>query len=191
MFYYDTTAQTLVAKLPTMGNEIGVINTIMDLGGVLIAKIKSPDFRNIVTNQSESPPDELMFYQYQFADGSLIWYTKQGGQEFIQLRGVYARGRIHTAFSTAGEPVVYLFPDYKGFPDTYWRHVNELNLTVRVQQVLRLENIEYIGQLIGMTEKEFKAIPNLGKTSFNVTKEALTKNGLKFGTNTTGWPRPI
>lgn len=191
MFYYDTTAQALAAKLSTMSKEISVINLIMELGGVLIAKIKSPDFIDIYTNRSECDLDGCVYHQYQFADGSLIWYTKQEGLEFIQLRGVYARGRIHTAFSPVGEPVVYLFPDYKGFPYTYWRHVNELNLTVRVQQVLRLENIEYIGQLIGMTEKEFKAIPNLGKTSFNVTKEALTKNGLKFGTNTTGWPRPI
>ena len=52
-------------------------------------------------------------------------------------------------------------------------HVDELCLSVRSMNCLRLDDIHYIGELIQKTKGEMLRIPNFGKKSLKEVQEAL------------------
>ena len=57
----------------------------------------------------------------------------------------------------------------------------DLELPVRPENVLKAENIYYIGDLVQRTELELMKMPNMGRKSINDIKEALKKIGLELG----------
>ena len=69
--------------------------------------------------------------------------------------------------------------------------VDNLELTVRSSNCLKIENVYYIGELVQKTEADIMAIPNLGQKSVREIKEVLTSKGLVLGMNFGGlWPPP-
>jgi len=68
------------------------------------------------------------------------------------------------------------------------RPVDELELTVRSANCLKVENICYIGDLIQRTEMELLKTPNLGKKSLTEIKDVLASKGLSLGMKLEGWP---
>ena len=61
------------------------------------------------------------------------------------------------------------------------RPVDDLELTVRSANCLKVENIYYIGDLIQRTEAELLRTPNLGRKSLNEIKEVLAARELTLG----------
>lgn len=59
--------------------------------------------------------------------------------------------------------------------------VIELELPVRAENILKAENIQYIGDLIQRTELELMKMPNMGRKSIADIKEALENIGLTLG----------
>ena len=68
------------------------------------------------------------------------------------------------------------------------RPVDDLELTVRSANCLKLENIYYIGDLIQRTEVELLKTPNLGKKSLTEIKDVLASRGLSLGMRLENWP---
>jgi len=68
------------------------------------------------------------------------------------------------------------------------RPVDDLELTVRSANCLKVENIYYIGDLIQRTENELLKTPNLGRKSLNEIKEVLAARGLTLGMKLENWP---
>ena len=68
------------------------------------------------------------------------------------------------------------------------RPVDDLELTVRSANCLKVENIFYIGDLIQRTETELLKTPNLGRKSLNEIKEVLASRGLTLGMKLENWP---
>ena len=68
------------------------------------------------------------------------------------------------------------------------RPVDELELTVRSANCLKIENIHYIGDLVSRTESDLLRTPNLGKKSLNEIKEVLAARGLSLGLVLENWP---
>ena len=68
------------------------------------------------------------------------------------------------------------------------RPVDELELTVRSANCLKVEKIYYIGDLIQRTENELLKTPNLGRKSLNEIKEVLATKGLTLGMKLESWP---
>ena len=68
------------------------------------------------------------------------------------------------------------------------RPVDDLELTVRSANCLKVENIFYIGDLIQRTETELLKTPNLGRKSLNEIKEVLASRGLTLGMRLENWP---
>ncbi len=68
------------------------------------------------------------------------------------------------------------------------RPVDDLELTVRLANCLKAENIYYIGDLIQRTENELLKTPNLGRKSLNEIKEVLASRGLSLGMKLENWP---
>ena len=56
-----------------------------------------------------------------------------------------------------------------------------LELSVRAQNCLRSENIEYLGDLVIKKEEDMMGTPNFGKKSLNELKDILEKYNLSFG----------
>ncbi|MGI9306878.1 MAG: DNA-directed RNA polymerase subunit alpha [Gammaproteobacteria bacterium] len=65
--------------------------------------------------------------------------------------------------------------------------VDILELTVRSQNCLRQENINYIGELVQKTEKDMMRTPNLGRKSFLEIRQALGKHSLDIGIEIPNW----
>ncbi|MEC7197450.1 MAG: DNA-directed RNA polymerase subunit alpha, partial [Pseudomonadota bacterium] len=61
------------------------------------------------------------------------------------------------------------------------RPVDELELTVRSANCLKVEKIHYIGDLVTRKESDLLRTPNLGRKSLNEIKEVLAARGLSLG----------
>lgn len=59
--------------------------------------------------------------------------------------------------------------------------VGELELPVRAENILRAENIQYIGDLVQRTRLELMKMPNMGRKTLNEIEYALRGMGLTFG----------
>jgi DNA-directed RNA polymerase subunit alpha len=67
------------------------------------------------------------------------------------------------------------------------RPVDDLELTVRSSNCLKLENIRRIGDLVLKTEQELLKAPNLGRKSLTEIKEVLSARGLYLGMQIENW----
>ena len=71
---------------------------------------------------------------------------------------------------------------------TMLRPVDELELTVRSANCLKVEKIHYIGDLVTRKESDLLRTPNLGRKSLNEIKEVLAARGLSLGLELENWP---
>ena len=68
------------------------------------------------------------------------------------------------------------------------RPVDELELTVRSANCLKVEKIYYIGDLVTRKESDLLKTPNLGRKSLNEIKDVLAARGLSLGLELDNWP---
>ena len=68
------------------------------------------------------------------------------------------------------------------------RSVDDLELTVRSANCLKVEAVNYIGDLVQKTEVELLKTPNLGKKSLTEIKDILASRGLTLGMRLDDWP---
>ncbi|RLA08585.1 MAG: DNA-directed RNA polymerase subunit alpha [Gammaproteobacteria bacterium] len=66
--------------------------------------------------------------------------------------------------------------------------VDDLELTVRSANCLKAENIQYIGDLVQITEAELLRAPNLGRKSLTEIKDILANHALSLGMRLVEWP---
>jgi DNA-directed RNA polymerase subunit alpha len=69
--------------------------------------------------------------------------------------------------------------------------IEDLELSVRSANCLRVENIIYIGQLVRKSEAEMLRTPNFGKKSLDEIKNILTDMGLTLGMTKLNWTPPL
>ena len=70
------------------------------------------------------------------------------------------------------------------------RPIDDLELTMRSGNCLKVEKIYHIGDLVQRTEEELLKGPNLGRKSLNEIKEVLALRGLSLGMKLDNWLRP-
>ena len=87
-------------------------------------------------------------------------------------------------------PVPKEYPTSPQIDPILLRPVDDLELTVRSANCLKVENIYYIGDLIQRTEAELLRTPNLGRKSLNEIKEVLASRDLTLGMKLENWPPP-
>jgi len=66
--------------------------------------------------------------------------------------------------------------------------VEDLELTVRSSNCLKMQNIRLLGDLVQYQESELMYIPNLGRKSLDELKSVLMEYGLSLGTKIENWP---
>jgi DNA-directed RNA polymerase subunit alpha len=68
------------------------------------------------------------------------------------------------------------------------KHVDELELSVRANNCLKNDHINYLGELVQKTENEMLKTPNFGRKSLNEIKAQLEAMGFGLGMEVPGWP---
>lgn len=66
--------------------------------------------------------------------------------------------------------------------------IEDLYLSDRCQEIIRRENISYIGDLVQLTELDLIKIPNIGKNTLTELKDVLASKGLALGMALQNWP---
>ena len=70
------------------------------------------------------------------------------------------------------------------------RPTDDLALTVRTANLLKKENIYYIGDLISIIPDELLKAPKIEKPTVTEIENELAKYGLALGTRLNNWPPP-
>ena len=68
------------------------------------------------------------------------------------------------------------------------KHVDELELSVRANNCLKNDKINWLGELVQKTEADMLKTPNFGRKSLNEIKAQLEAMGLGLGMEVPGWP---
>ncbi|HNY24937.1 MAG TPA: DNA-directed RNA polymerase subunit alpha [Alphaproteobacteria bacterium] len=68
------------------------------------------------------------------------------------------------------------------------KHVDELELSVRANNCLKNDKINWLGELVQKTEADMLKTPNFGRKSLNEIKAQLEAMGLGLGITVPGWP---
>ena len=68
------------------------------------------------------------------------------------------------------------------------KHVDELELSVRANNCLKNDHINWLGELVQKTEAEMLKTPNFGRKSLNEIKAQLEAMGFSLGMTVEGWP---
>ncbi|MBI5893557.1 MAG: DNA-directed RNA polymerase subunit alpha [Deltaproteobacteria bacterium] len=72
--------------------------------------------------------------------------------------------------------------------ENLFRHVDELELSVRSANCLKNADIKYIGELVQKTESEMLKTKNFGRKSLNEIRDLITEMGLDFGMQVENFP---
>ena len=76
-----------------------------------------------------------------------------------------------------------------GYDDIFISSVDNLELSLRSMNALKLLNINYIGDLVIKSEGEILRVPNFGRLSLNEVKNSLKNLGLDLNMKHIVWPR--
>jgi len=68
------------------------------------------------------------------------------------------------------------------------KHVDELELSVRANNCLKNDKINWLGELVQKSENDMLKTPNFGRKSLNEIKAQLEAMGLGLGMEVPGWP---
>lgn len=68
------------------------------------------------------------------------------------------------------------------------KHVDELELSVRANNCLKNDKINWLGELVQKSENDMLRTPNFGRKSLNEIKAQLEAMGLGLGMEVPGWP---
>ncbi|MCL2330923.1 MAG: DNA-directed RNA polymerase subunit alpha [Proteobacteria bacterium] len=68
------------------------------------------------------------------------------------------------------------------------KHVDELELSVRANNCLKNDKINWLGELVQKTEADMLKTPNFGRKSLNEIKAQLEAMGLGLGMEVPNWP---
>jgi DNA-directed RNA polymerase subunit alpha len=98
--------------------------------------------------------------------------------------------QIFINFAEEEEPEVEMEEEEEQeFPDTLFKRVDELELSVRSQNCLQNAGIEYIYQLVEKSEAEMLKTKNFGRKSLNEIKEILDDLQLSLGMKLHNFPK--
>lgn len=80
------------------------------------------------------------------------------------------------------------YPIIQSRQTIFWKTVDELGLSVRIENCFNDANIKYVGQLVQKTEADLRKIRNFGGKAVKEIKEMLARMGLELGMKLDFWP---
>ena len=124
----------------------------------------------VKTNGSVSPEDAIAFAARILTDQLLVFINFE---DPAQINA-----------STDEEKAKDALP----FDPKLLKHVDELELSVRANNCLKNDKINWLGELVQKTEADMLKTPNFGRKSLNEIKIQLEAMGLGLGMEVPGWP---
>jgi hypothetical protein len=131
------------------------------------------------------------------ADFAVIWDEDHDARVIEPIEEIFCRGLL-SSFVMFGErkgvftaiPSKMAIPPIEELPinPAFLHRVNELELSIRSDNCLKNEGVDYIGDLVHKTEAELLRTQYIGRKSVNEIKEALAQMGLHLGMEILGWP---
>lgn len=106
-----------------------------------------------------------------------------GKKTYIEILNVIQRFKI----PNEKRPYHIDITNEKQYPQ-FLRNVSELELSHRVSKYFQTAGITFIGDLIVKKEFDLRASPNIGRTSLNEIRKALSGIGLSLNTKIKDWP---
>jgi Bacterial RNA polymerase, alpha chain C terminal domain len=126
-----------------------------------------------------------------------LFYLTNGDRGLPDLFDLFSTFKAREVYGLQREPVapretpqrVAAF-DISDLPfnPAFLKKVDELELSPRLANCLKNENIVYIGDLVQKSEAEMFRIPNFGGKSLDEIKEVLEMVGLHLGMEIPDWP---
>ena len=111
-----------------------------------------------------------------------------GPEEVLKISATILQHQLSTFAELGTLEMIAEEPEEDPIDPVMLRPVDELELTVRSANCLKVENIYYIGDLVTRAESDLLRTPNLGKKSLNEIKEVLAARGLALGLSIENWP---
>ena len=111
-------------------------------------------------------------------------------EEAIRIAATILQQQLSSFVQLESEPLLHKDRGSSSIDPLLLRPVDDLELTVRSANCLKLEHINYIGDLVQRTEAELLKTPNLGKKSLNEIKSILSIKELSLGMRIDNWPYP-
>lgn len=124
----------------------------------------------IKTNGSVSPEDALAYAARILTDQLNVFINFEDNTQ--------------VSFEEREEKVKEVLP----FDPKLLKHVDELELSVRANNCLKNDRINWLGELVQKTENDMLKTPNFGRKSLNEIKAQLEAMGLGLGMEVPGWP---
>ena len=161
------------------------------LGVIPIDSIYSP-ILNVATNVSETRVGQSMDYD------KLEMTVKTNGavspEDAIALAARILTDQL-VVFINFEDPAQINLPTEEEkkkealpFDPKLLKHVDELELSVRANNCLKNDKINWLGELVQKTENDMLKTPNFGRKSLNEIKAQLEAMGLSLGMEVPGWP---
>ena len=124
----------------------------------------------VKTNGSVAPEDAIAFAARILTDQLLVFINFE---DPAQLSGPSEEEKAKDALP---------------FDPKLLKHVDELELSVRANNCLKNDKINWLGELVQKTEADMLKTPNFGRKSLNEIKVQLEAMGLGLGMEVPGWP---
>lgn len=198
--------QDLVLANSTKDGKLNISMKVERNRGYIPANIRKKDKENIsvgvlMLDASFSPVDRVSYNVESTRVGErtnldkLILELKTNGTVDPEETVKYAATILHDQLSVfvdfekiVENVVADTEPSEPEFDAVLLRPVDDLELTVRSTNCLKVENVHYIGDLIQRTEVELLKTPNLGRKSLTEIKDVLALKGLSLGMRVENWP---
>jgi DNA-directed RNA polymerase subunit alpha len=124
----------------------------------------------VKTNGSVSPEDAIAFAARILTDQLLVFINFE---DPAQINAPSDEDKVKDALP---------------FDPKLLKHVDELELSVRANNCLKNDKINWLGELVQKTEADMLKTPNFGRKSLNEIKIQLEAMGLSLGMEVPGWP---
>ena len=124
----------------------------------------------VKTNGSVTPEDAIAFAARILTDQLLVFINFE---DPVQVNASSEDDKVKDALP---------------FDPKLLKHVDELELSVRANNCLKNDKINWLGELVQKTEADMLKTPNFGRKSLNEIKIQLEAMGLGLGMEVPGWP---
>jgi DNA-directed RNA polymerase alpha subunit len=79
---------------------------------------------------------------------------------------------------------------FQGLEPIYYRTIKDLELTVRVQNILLYHDIVYVAELMQLSRNQIREMAGIGRDSLVEIDKCLASMGISFGEKVPNWRRP-
>ncbi|MDR2269057.1 MAG: DNA-directed RNA polymerase subunit alpha [Rickettsiales bacterium] len=124
----------------------------------------------VKTNGAISPEDAVAYAARILADQMVVFINFEDPEQVVKVEVEEVKKEI--------------LP----FDPKLLKHVDELELSVRANNCLKNDHINWLGELVQKTEADMLKTPNFGRKSLNEIKAQLEAMGFSLGMEVPGWP---